>query len=1121
MKLRFRLVVALLVLVAAFSICAGAEITELTPDSATGKYEFTYSGLEPFTNCVAVAVEGVFEEDYVLDVSDPELNIVYYNVFTSDENGDIAMELVPSVYADATLFLGVAGAEKPVAACYLMKGEAVNVADFEVYTDKTTYTVGGLGAGVVYVEYRVEAVDSYGYASEFPHGDAQRTIVDYEGDRISFVENSRAIQLENDVPEGVYSFSISYGDITKTVNFEVKRNPSVAKRMTVSVNGVNTGTAKISCINSLDGTSFDPEKVVIHAEIIDQYLDVMALDYNFKITAPDGTVTNHTCDGTYEFVPVNVLNVDDSEEYVIKITPNGIRNYDHEVKITITGVSDYTGEAGSLYRAIVSAKGYMTQLENGEILISSENGNDIHYKKYWTTQAMADKLASAIAQGEDMLNKISEGSVKESQITDAKNAMNNALNSFKIYEGNFKPIESLKFSSIEYRIAVGKAQTITVTAVPSKPSEKPVYYSENPEIATVNEKTGYITAKSVGEVKIHARNADGSIDAYYTLEVYQPITSIKFNQKSVNLIAGETYVPELTVLPENNSDVIEYTTNEKTVAKVDETGKITAVGEGSATITATGNSKTATMSVVVNKPAFSVTGECIAKSGTQLALPVYIEDAQGIDKLTVKMTFGNKVIKLNEAKDLGLAAGYKETVDDGNGVVVSTWENITFDKENTGKLIEYHIEVLPEVAYRKYDVKFTVEAYTKGGDKVTWKKSSASTAIDVGEKDTYTVKITAGTGGNVYGLGEDGTGEYKFGEEVSIRARANSSYTFNGWFVGADKVSTDAEYTFEVTKEITLQARFNKKTTDSPGPGPSVDRPVVRPTTPEVVVKQVSNITASVASGVVEYGTTVALSTPTIGATIYYTLDNSTPTASSTLYTEPFVIKDESTTISAVAVKAGMSSSNIARFTYRVEVFPTATPVVKKLRDYAAHIKYAPVTGPYFRPNDAATRYEVMEMLSFLFEVSGGEPEAPEFSDVSATYKALVDTYAKAGIINGYPEGIFGGHRNITRAELVKILSVLLDMDVSGQTQYDVTLSDITGHWAENNIKAFVNAGYILGYPEGDFRPDKAVTRAEVVTILNRITKVNKSASYNQYFVDVEPSFWGYADIMASANIPA
>lgn len=85
----------------------------------------------------------------------------------------------------------------------------------------------------------------------------------------------------------------------------------------------------------------------------------------------------------------------------------------------------------------------------------------------------------------------------------------------------------------------------------------------------------------------------------------------------------------------------------------------------------------------------------------------------------------------------------------------------------------------------------------------------------------------------------------------------------------------------------------------------------------------VANVTASIGSDAVEKGTEVALATETIGARIYYTLDESEPTEDSTEYTEPFVITKD-TTIKAVAIKAGWINSEIETFTYTilVEVLP-------------------------------------------------------------------------------------------------------------------------------------------------------------------------------------------------------
>ena len=124
MKRNLRLIVVTLMLSVLMLLCVNAEIIEITPDSVTGQYEITYSGAQPFTTYIAVAIEGLYEEDYVLDLSDmTDKNIVYYNSFISDVNGDIAMEFVTSEYTDATVYrrsrYGSTGCSKP---CYKSRG---------------------------------------------------------------------------------------------------------------------------------------------------------------------------------------------------------------------------------------------------------------------------------------------------------------------------------------------------------------------------------------------------------------------------------------------------------------------------------------------------------------------------------------------------------------------------------------------------------------------------------------------------------------------------------------------------------------------------------------------------------------------------------------------------------------------------------------------------------------------------------------------------------------------------------------------------------------------------------------------------------------------------------------
>ena len=89
-------------------------------------------------------------------------------------------------------------------------------------------------------------------------------------------------------------------------------------------------------------------------------------------------------------------------------------------------------------------------------------------------------------------------------------------------------------------------------------------------------------------------------------------------------------------------------------------------------------------------------------------------------------------------------------------------------------------------------------------------------------------------------------------------------------------------------------------------------------------------------------------------------------------------------------------------------------------------------------------------------------------------------------------------------------VSVLTAVPVQGADAF----TDISGHWAESYIRKFVAKGYILGYPEGDFRPDKAVSRAEAVTIINRVTGLAKTSGLPQRFRDLPGDFWAYDEIM-------
>lgn len=164
---------------------------------------------------------------------------------------------------------------------------------------------------------------------------------------------------------------------------------------------------------------------------------------------------------------------------------------------------------------------------------------------------------------------------------------------------------------------------------------------------------------------------------------------------------------------------------------------------------------------------------------------------------------------------------------------------------------------------------------------------------------------------------------------------------------------------------------------------------------------------------------------------------------------------------------------------------PLAAPGLNSVDHYAYIIGY---TDGLVHPEANITRAEVatifFRLMTDEFRMEHWATEN-SFPDVQAKnwFNNGVSTSAKAGIIKGYEDGSFRPNRNITRAEFAAIAARFL----SDEVNLPVSFSDISGHWAENEINRAVKAGWIKGYTDGAFRPDQPITRAEAVTLINRM----------------------------------
>ena len=144
-----------------------------------------------------------------------------------------------------------------------------------------------------------------------------------------------------------------------------------------------------------------------------------------------------------------------------------------------------------------------------------------------------------------------------------------------------------------------------------------------------------------------------------------------------------------------------------------------------------------------------------------------------------------------------------------------------------------------------------------------------------------------------------------------------------------------------------------------------------------------------------------------------------------------------------------------------------------------------------------------------------------EFSDVSdgQWHNKAISTMAKLGIVKGRRADRFDPDASITRAEFAAICARFNTRPVENSGSF----SDISGHWAENEIERAAAFGWISGYPDGTFHPDARITRAEAMTMINRVLcRMPQSESdlldSMVTWPDNKPSDWHYLAVQEATN---
>ena len=167
---------------------------------------------------------------------------------------------------------------------------------------------------------------------------------------------------------------------------------------------------------------------------------------------------------------------------------------------------------------------------------------------------------------------------------------------------------------------------------------------------------------------------------------------------------------------------------------------------------------------------------------------------------------------------------------------------------------------------------------------------------------------------------------------------------------------------------------------------------------------------------------------------------------------------------------------------------PDDVPTGLNGKDHYAYVVGYPDGMVY--PQKNITRAEVATIFFRLLKDETREANMTKsngYNDMKdgAWYTCAVSTLSKMGIIKGYEDGSFKPDASISRAEFAAIAA---RFDPDGDTT-PATFSDVSSHWAKDEISIAANHGWIKGYEDGSFKPDQKITRAETMTLVNRVLK--------------------------------
>lgn len=166
------------------------------------------------------------------------------------------------------------------------------------------------------------------------------------------------------------------------------------------------------------------------------------------------------------------------------------------------------------------------------------------------------------------------------------------------------------------------------------------------------------------------------------------------------------------------------------------------------------------------------------------------------------------------------------------------------------------------------------------------------------------------------------------------------------------------------------------------------------------------------------------------------------------------------------------------------------------------------------KPNKSITRAEAAAIFYRLLEDQGTADAT--FTDVPSTawYANEVNYLSSLGILKGYSDGSFKPNKAITRAEFSAIASRFDNLDTSETNVFEDVSED---NWAAKYINSAYAKGWITGYANNKFNPSNDITRAEVVTLVNRMLNREHEGDFENIYTDINKDNWSYDNILEAS----